>query len=136
MEALPAGRQPGCPSQVLRSLHSPWFSGQTPGGLCRTRPIQNSEFLALEWLELSGDSPVIVRCMLVGLLSPMDFSGGQSTGISPNQQAFPPEITGQQQKVRWSPVEGPTDSSGKSNGVQRTTSRPAYLLLLLLKNEI
>ena len=105
-------------SEFPRSLHSPWFSGRTPGGLCRTRPIQNSEFSALEWLELSGDSPVIVRCMLVRLLSPTDFSGGQSARISPNQQAFPPEITGQQRKVRRSPAEGPTDSSGKSNGQQ------------------
>jgi len=56
--------------------------------------------------------------MLIGLLSLTDFSGGQSAGISPNQQAFPPEITGQQRKVRQSPAEGPTDSSGKSNGQQ------------------
>jgi hypothetical protein len=70
-----------------RSLHSPPFSGRTPVGLRRTRPIQNANFLALEWLELSGDFPVTFRCMLVGLVSPTDFPAGLSVGLSPNQQS-------------------------------------------------
>jgi hypothetical protein len=71
----------------MRSLHFPPFSGRTPGGLRRTRPIQNANFLALEWLELSGDFPVTFRCMLVGLVSPTDFLAGLSVGLSPNQQS-------------------------------------------------
>jgi hypothetical protein len=73
--------------ETQRSLHSPPFSGRTLVGLCRTRPIQNAKFLALEWLELSGDFPVTFRCMLVGLVSPTDFPAGLSIGLSPNQQS-------------------------------------------------
>jgi len=73
--------------QKKRSLHCAWFSGWTLGRLHRTWPIQNANFLALEWLELSGDFPVTFQCILVGLVSPTDFSNGQSIGISPNQQS-------------------------------------------------
>jgi hypothetical protein len=100
----------------LRSLHSPPFSGRTPVGLRRTRPIQNDNFLALEWLELSGDFPVTFRCMLVGLVSPTDFHQTSSQ--------IPPEMTGQQRKVRR-----------KSGGLQRTPSRQPSLLVLLIKNK-
>ena len=75
-----------CISPYQRSLHSPLFSGQTLVGLRQTRPIQNANFLALEWLELSGDCPVTFRCMLTGLVSPTDFSSGLTAGISPNEQ--------------------------------------------------
>ena len=67
-----------------RSLHSPLFSGRTPGGLRRTQPIQNAEFLALEVLQFSGDFPVTFRCMLAGLVSPTDFPAGLSAGMSPD----------------------------------------------------
>jgi len=131
---LPRVVQPHClyhqyVLHIWRSLHSPLFSGRTPGGLRRTQPIQNANFLALELLELSGDFPVTFRCMLAGLVSPTDFSGGQSGRNITKPADSPPEITGQQRKVQQSPA----DSSGKSNGVQRTTSRLAYLLVLLIK---
>src|SRR6266702_72118 len=70
--------------QVRRSLHSPLFSRRTPGGLHRTQPIQNAEFLALEVLQFSSDFPVTFRCMLAGLVSLMDFPAGLSAGMSPD----------------------------------------------------
>ena len=76
---------------ILRSLHSPPFSSRTPVGLHQTRPIQNAEFLALEWLKLSGDFLVTFQCMLVRLVSPMDFHQTSSQ--------IPPQMTRQQQKV-------------------------------------
>jgi hypothetical protein len=93
----------------LRSLHSPPFSGRTPGGLRWTRPIQNANFLALEWLELSGDFPVTFRCMLVGLVSPTDFLAGLSVGLSPNQQS---NSTGNDRTAAESPNGSPADSNG------------------------
>ena len=70
-----------CPPSSLgyaRSLHSPPFSRRTPGRLHQTQPIQNAKFLALEWLELSGDFLVTFWCMLWT---------GESDGLSPNQQS-------------------------------------------------
>jgi hypothetical protein len=92
-----------------RSLHSPLFSGRTPVGLRRTRLIQNANFLALEWLELSGDFPVTFRCMLVGL--------------SPNQQS---NSTRNDQTAAESPTEvrrTPTD-----------TKQTAFLISIINKN--
>ena len=113
---------------VPRSLHSPPFSGRTPGGLRRTRPIQNAKFLALELLELSGDFPVTFRCMLTGLVESDRLSGGLTTGISPNQLSY---STGNDQTA----AESPTEVQRKSGGLQRTPSRQLSLLVLLIKNE-
>ena len=112
---------------LWRSLHSPWFSGRTPGGLHRTRPIQNSEFSALEWLELSGDSPVIVRCMLVGLLSPTDFSGRQSDGLFRQtvRQTFPADSPPEYHQTSRHFHRKSPDNSRKSDRVQRKVQRTA-----------
>jgi len=94
-----------------------------PVGLHRTWPIQNAKFLALEWLELSGDFPVTFRCMFIGLVSPMDFPPDCPSDFHQTSSQIPPEMTGQQRKVRW-----------KSGGLQRTPSRQPSLLVLLRKN--
>ena len=100
-----------------RSLHSPWFSGRTPGGLRRTRPIQNANFLALEWLELSGDCPVTFRGMLIGLVSPTDFSGRQSgRNITKPAGKSTGKSDGVQRKVQWTAAESPTESPTEPNG--------------------
>ena len=96
-----------------RSLHSPPFSGRTPGGLRRTQPIQNANFLALELLELSGDFPVTFRCMLAGLVSPTDFPTGLSAGMSPNQQS-------KSTRNNRTKAESPTEVRRKSSRLQRT----------------
>ena len=117
-----------------RSLHSPLFSGRTPGGLRRTQPIQNAEFSALELLELSGDFPVTFRCMLAGLVSPTDFSGRQS-GRNITKPAG--KSTGNH---RTTP-ESPTESSGKSNGQQRkvqrspTDNKQTSLLIIIINKK-
>ena len=105
-----------------RSLHSPPFSGRTPLGLRRTRPIQNANFLALELLEFSGDFPVIFRCRSTGLVSPTDFPTDCPPEYHQTSTESPPEMTGQHQKVRR-----------KSTGLQRTPSRQSSLLVLLIK---
>ena len=97
-------------------------SGRTPGGLRRTRPIQNANFLALEWLELSGDCPVTFRCMSTGLVSPTDFSVGLTAGISPNEQS---NSIGNDRTAPESPTE-----------VQRTptdTEQTAFLTIIIIK---
>ena len=114
--------EPGSLSSATRSLHCALFSGRTPGGLRRTRPIQNANFLALEWLELSGDFPVTFRCMLAGLVSPTDFSGGLTTRISPNEQS---NSTGNDRTAAESPTE-----------VQRTPTdieQTAFLIIIIIK---
>ena len=111
------------PWKNLRSLHSPPFSGRTPLGLRRTRPIQNANFLALELLEFSGDFPVIFRCRSAGLVSPTDFPTDCPSDFHQTSRQIPLEMTGQQRKVRR-----------KSGGLQRTPSRQPSLLVLLMKN--
>ena len=111
-----------------RSLHSPPFSGQTPGGLQQTQPIQNANFLALELLELSSDFLVTFWCMLTGLVESDRLSGGLTAGISPNQLSY---STGNDRTAAESPME----VQQKSGGLQQTPSRQLSLLVLLIKNE-
>jgi len=123
-----------------RSLHCALFSRQTPSDSTYPESQFFSSGMAgfVQWL--SGDFPVTFRCMLARLVSPTDFSSGQSSWNITKPAESPPEITRQQQKVQWNPPDSPTEFTRQSNGihwtVQRTTSRPAYLLLLLIKNQI
>jgi len=119
--------------QKWRSLHSPLFSSQTLVGLRWTQSIQNAEFLALEWLELSSDFLVTFWCMLAGLVSPTDFPAGLSAKISQNQQSnstrndqTPPESP---TKFQQTPLESLTE-------VQQTpmdSKQTAFLISIINK---
>ena len=73
-------------SAVLDALDQGLYTSPpllTLAGLCWTQPIQNANFLALEWLELSSDFPVHA-CWTS---ESNGLSDGLSVGISPNQQS-------------------------------------------------